>query len=96
MNGYTRRVFRWVVPVNDWAHKIGGGDVVMVDSRGTADVVEVWTIEVVNDKTLVSLHPERRAQVYGTGHPVPHDAEHVGSTLTPDGVLVWHVFREKP
>lgn len=95
MKGYTRRVFRWVIPVDDQPHKMGGGPVVMVDTRGSTDTVEVWTIEMVDDKTFVSLNRERRAQVFGTGHPIPFESEHVGSAITPGNVLVWHLFREK-
>ena len=31
--------------------------------------------------------------IWGTGHNIPDDAEHVGSTL--DGLFVWHVWRRK-
>lgn len=33
---------------------------------------------------------ERMLRVVGTGHPVPDEYEHVGSSL--DGPYVWHVY----
>lgn len=80
-----RRVLKWTVPVDDRDHPIGGGRVVLVDTKGNFGVVLVWTEETQPTPQV------RRARVYGTGQPVPdHDDEWIGSTVA--GPLVWHVY----
>jgi hypothetical protein len=37
---------------------------------------------------------EMRLQVFGTGHEIPDDWEHVGTVQ--DGEFVWHIFEELP
>lgn len=81
-----RQVLRWPVPVDDLAHPIGNGPIMHVAAREHA-VVEVWTEEDGNPELT------RFVQVFGTGHLLPDDATHVGSTF--DGGttgLVWHVY----
>jgi hypothetical protein len=34
----------------------------------------------------------RLVQVFGTGHPLPYFAEHLGSAVAVNGGLVWHLF----
>jgi len=82
-------VLKWQVSVDDRPHKIGGGDIVHVAIQypQQPDVVTVWTIEPRSDTT-----PKREVQVYGTGHPLPFFAKHLGSCTTLDGGLVWHLF----
>lgn len=86
-----RRVLKWVVPVDDQDHPIGGGAVVLVavqvsrDPGGPAGLVTVWT-----DEYPANPEPIRSAHVYGTGQPVPERDQHIGSCI--DGPLVWHVF----
>lgn len=46
---------------------------------------------------LVNPHPEVpkveiKVAVVGTGHPVPDEFDHLGTVLTFDGSLVWHVM----
>ena len=38
----------------------------------------------------------RRIRIFGTGHPVDEDIElrFIGTVITMDGRLVWHVFEE--
>jgi hypothetical protein len=84
----SRRVLKWAVPVGS-LHYIGAGPVVLVASQyGQVDVVQVWTEESTEGHDLIG------AQVCGTGHPIPDGMEHVGSTVTANGALVWHVYRE--
>lgn len=84
-----KHVLKWNVPVDDQDHTIGGGKVVLVECQASFDVVQVWTEEWRGVDPL-----ERRVRVYGTGQPVPLHDEHVGSTVTAKGGLVWHVFGE--
>lgn len=84
-----RRALRWSVPVDDQWHLIGSGRVLHVDARSNR-TVEVWTLETGTTPSF-----PRAARVYGTGQIIEDaDVEHIGTTLTPDGLLVWHVFGE--
>jgi hypothetical protein len=83
----VKAVLKWHVPVDDRAHPVGHGPVVLVACQWTPDVVTVWTLD--GD---VPVRASRTVQVYGTGQPVPDGATHLGSTLTADGALVWHLF----
>lgn len=83
-----RRVLKWDVRVDDQAHPIGGGPVVLVACQRQPDVVQVWTLEDPEPA------PPRMARVYGTGHHVPPNTWHLGSAVT--GVLVWHLFGDRP
>ena len=95
-----RRVLRWTVPVDDQPWRIGTGPVVLVAcrnderiARGEPRSVEVWTDETLHDDwPEVDTSGWRRAQVYGTGQPVPAGAKHLGSALDAGGRLVWHLF----
>lgn len=81
------RVLKWNVGVDDRVHEIGSGPVVHVACQGRYDTVQVWTIEA-GDST-----PERRVQAFGTGQSLPGDiGPHLGSVLTMNGALVWHLF----
>lgn len=82
----TKRVLKWEVPVDDETHEISGGPVVHVACQHTADVVMVWTEE--SDLTLAP----RTVRVFGTGHPIPKAATHIGSVVTAGGALVWHLY----
>lgn len=96
-----KRVFRYTVPIDDSIHEIPEGRVVHVDTRHLTEV-EVW-VEV----TPAGATGSRAVQVFGTGHVVPIEAEHIGTALSPagevsDGVmivghrergeLVWHLY----
>lgn len=85
-----RVVLKWLVPVDDRVHRIGSGQVVHVGAQypGDYDVVTVWTIEPRH----VPVSQTRQVQVYGTGHPLPFFAEHLGSAVVAEGRFVWHVF----
>jgi len=84
-----RAVLKWLVPVDDRPHKIGGGHVIHVGCQDPLDVdmVTVWTVEQRQGPV-----PKRAVQVFGTGHPLPFDAEPLGSALALGGRLVWHLF----
>lgn len=88
-----RRVLKWDVPVNDQPAAVGSGPVVHIGVQGDIAVVQIWTDETMpDDVPSVS----RMVQVFGTGHPVPADAVHLGSVVTAGGALVWHVFEVHP
>ena len=84
------RVLKWSVPVDDHPHEIGLGKVMHVACQSTPDSVEVWTLELGEPHTML-------AQVFGTGQPLPGSVQqHLGSTVTAGGALVWHVFEVRP
>jgi hypothetical protein len=85
----TKRVLKWVVPVDDETHRIGSGPVVLVECQSGPGLVMVWTEEY--DRSPAQ---DREVQVYGTGHDIPLFAEHLGSVMVKLGVgpLVWHVY----
>ena len=78
------KVLKWAVPVDDEFHPIGWGPVARV-AASSIGLVHVWTIEA----DAVDA-PDRPARVYGTGHMVPDDMQHLGSAG--DDIFVWHVF----
>jgi len=84
-----RQVLKWDVPVDDEPHEIGGGLVTLVACQHSPEVVQVWTTE-----EMASIATSRRlVQVFGTGQPLPDiTGDHVGSVVTANGALVWHVF----
>lgn len=83
-----RRVYRTSVPVDDGWHTITmRGPILHVATR-FEDQVEVWHLD--DDETAAS---DRTFRVVGTGHSfAPALATHVGTAITPSGVLVWHLF----
>lgn len=100
-----RRVLRYVVPIDDHAHEIAAGYVVMAaPRRGEADPVrnlEVWVETEVLSHGEGQLGDPRAAnaitptatcdaQVFGTGQMLPDDAEHLASCI--NGPLVWHLY----
>ena len=84
------RVLKWSVPVDDQPHKIGTGQVVHVACQHSPESVQIWTVEIDEGSAW------KPVQVFGTGHPIPTGWAHIGSTVTADGALVWHVFEAPP
>lgn len=82
-----RRVLKWDVQVDDHNHQIGGGAVAHVECQYDHRSVQVWTLEEDDIDVF------RVAQAFGTGQPLPVEAgAHLGSVVTADGALVWHLF----
>jgi hypothetical protein len=78
-----KRIYRYLVPVDDqWHDQDFDGEVLAVNCR-RLDAVEFWAVEG-------GIVP-RCFRVVGTGHPMPEDARYVGTAVTPDGSLVWHL-----
>lgn len=85
----TGLVLRYEVPVDGVWHALAlSGPVLHVDTRNRG-LVEVWALDDGGPKA------ERRFQVFGTGQPLPDGVvAHVGSVITAQGALVWHLFEE--
>lgn len=87
-----RRMFRYVVPVDDQAHIFTlTGDPVAVAADGEA-AVEFWA-EHDGDHSGAR---QRAFQVFGTGHPLPTDAQWCGTCLRTMLGLVWHLYEVDP
>lgn len=82
----TRMIYRYEIPVDDRWHAVDlSGPIVHVASRSMHSV-ELWAVHGEQPAT------RRGFRVYGTGHPIPGDATHVGTTIPPGGQLVWHLL----
>ncbi len=84
----SKRVLKWIIPVDVQPHHIGTGAVVLVATQhAVVDQVVIWTEETGTAAT-------RTVRVYGTGHEIPEASRHLGSTIA--GPYVWHVYEETP
>jgi hypothetical protein len=85
-----RRMFRYVVPLDDQPHEFGLSHspvAVATVSGNLGHVVEFWA-----ESTKGAPEVKRAFQVFGTGQPLPDDARWVGTCpRSPDG-LVWHLY----
>lgn len=83
-----RRMFRYVIPVDDRPHLVLlTGSPVHVAGGQTLDEVEFWAEHVSGAPEVA-----RAFQVFGTGHPLPRDARYAGTCpRTPEGI-VWHLY----
>lgn len=88
-------VYKYDLPITDDVIEIDmpvGAQILHLGWQPTnARQVQMWAL-VDPDPTHPVQH--RRFRIYGTGHPIPnpHELRHVGTVLTFDGQLVWHVF----
>ncbi|MEU3613498.1 hypothetical protein ABZ725_14440 [Streptomyces sp. NPDC006872] len=79
-------IYRYEVPVDDRWHPLQlSGRIVHVGCRNMR-AVEVWALHADGAQTVRSF------RVYGSGHPLPPDVEHVGTAIAPGGQLVWHLI----
>lgn len=76
-------IWKVSVQVDDHWHEVAAGRIVHVACQATPDWVDIW-FENADMKT-------RKFTVVGTGHPIPENAEYVGTALAVGGALVWHV-----
>jgi hypothetical protein len=82
-----RTIYRYVVPVDDQAHFIElTGEIRAVGCRSP------WNVEFWAEHNTEARPVERTFQVFGTGHPLPHQARHVGTAVAPGDALVWHLY----
>ena len=67
-------------PVRVEARRLGVGE-------RAQHVVDFWAEH--DDEAPAS---KRTFQIFGTGHPLPEDARHRGSTARTDDGFVWHLY----
>ena len=78
-----KTVWKTSVPVDDEWHYVHGV-IVHAEPQFGPEAMEVWFETPTDD------YKSREARVYGTGHMIPDDAEHVGTWVSPS--LVWHLY----
>lgn len=85
----SRTVHRHEIPVDDQWHQVDlNGPILHVATRDPSKV-EMWVLD--NGDDLV--YHQHWYRVFGTGQPLTdHTGKHVGSVVTADGALVWHLF----
>lgn len=88
-----RKIFRWVVPVDDMEHEIRAPWISSDPTRVAAaspTTVEFWC-------EVDTTQPEtgRLFQIVGTGHPIPHGWSLIGTSQRVEG-LVWHLLERRP
>ena len=83
----TQCIFRYEVPVDDRWHIFRCEPPLWVGCRDYG-FVEFWAYPAEDAMDVQHL------RVYGTGHEMPDELRHVGSTMTPDGALVWHLMSD--
>lgn len=90
----TRTVYRQRIPVDDEWHtvRIAEGSELHAAAR-TEDSVDLWYL---HDPAQPGAGVHRRFRIFGTAQPLPADATHVRSAVTPDGAIVWHLFEATP
>jgi hypothetical protein len=81
-----RRMFRYTVPVDDQEH------VIPLSHSPVAIAADLFSVEFWAEHTEGTPQVKRAFRVFGTGHPLPEDAEWVGTApRTPEGA-VWHLY----
>lgn len=87
----NRKMFRYVVPVDDQPHSfpLSYGPVHVAYQPGVG--VEFWAESA--EKVPLKTH---WFQVFGTGHLLPYDAQHIGTCPRTAEGLVWHLYEVTP
>lgn len=86
-----RTIHKFTVEVNDELTKVHlprNAKIVHVGIQKRY-TVSAW-YERSFEEAFATPYEEHVFQVYGTGHPIPLDAEYVGTVI--DGILVWHLY----
>jgi hypothetical protein len=88
----SQRIYRYEVPVDDRWHIFTCEPPLWVGCRNHG-FVEFWAYpaQETGDSGITDA---QHLRVYGTGHEMPDELRHVGSTMTPDGALVWHLMAD--
>lgn len=93
----AREVWKVDLPIDDEWHGYPMAKIVHVACQYGAltNTVQVW-FEATTDLPEGYQDTTHNLRVFGTGQPVPEDAEHVGTAIMAGGRLVWHVYVEVP
>lgn len=98
----TRRVWKYVIPVDDQPHRIPSWPVHVAPGYDPGYVLAWCEIDdqpgAVDPDHIFTSDQAIDVQVYGTNHPIPDNALHIGTAVwEPTGgyagpPLVWHVY----
>jgi len=80
-----KTIFKYKFANGDDTMQVDGNKVVLVTQQDPDDTYPTVWIEHGENKENFEL------AVYGTGHAIPPNYEHVGSAVC--GTFVWHVYR---
>lgn len=81
-------ILKWRIPVDDVSHVIVGHRVLHTACQDPLNHGSVYVWVLASDEREDTL----TVQVFPTGHQVPEGAEHLGTSVTANGHLVWHLF----
>jgi hypothetical protein len=87
MADIDRRMFRYVVSVDDEVHIIP-----LSHSPVAVAAIGPYSVEFWAEHTEGASQGKRTFQVFGTGHPLPDDARWIGTCARTEGGLVWHLY----
>ena len=82
----SKVVYKYELPIDNEWHKLPVGKVTHVACVNGSPGVTIW---------IEQRHLERNSftyRVFGTGHSIGHEHEHVGTEIA--GPFVWHVYRQ--
>lgn len=83
-----RRMFRYVVPVDDKAYNFPlDHDPVAVAAFNNSTAVEFWVETTAGAPAVM-----RWFRAIGTGHPIPDGAKWIGTCPRTPAGLVWHLY----
>ena len=85
-----RKMFRYVVPVDDQAHEF-----TLTGSPVAVAAADIETVEFWAEYDEHGGRTDRTFRVFGTGHPLPAAAQWVGTCQRIAG-LVWHLYEVVP
>lgn len=89
----VRKVLKYAFGTNT-VMDIRQGKVVLVMAQQPGDMTPTLWLEH-NEEDMDNQNDERdRYVIYGTGHPIQPDMEHVGSAVCNLGGLVWHIYKQ--
>lgn len=80
----VKQVFKTTVPIGeDWL-EAETGEPIFVGQQDFLNI-EFWWETTHDIKT-------REFMVFGTGHPIPSDAQYVGTSIDNTNGVVWHLY----
>lgn len=86
-----RRMFRYVVSVDDQPHVIP-----LSHSPVAVAAIGAWSVEFWAEHTEGAPQIKRAFQVFGTGHPLPEGAKWAGTCARTGEGIVWHLYEVTP
>jgi hypothetical protein len=87
-----RRMFRYVVPIDDRAHVFELWSAPVAFAAVARSVPGEFSVEFWAEHATGGLTIAHAYQVFGTGHPLPDGAEHVATCPRTAEGLVFHLY----